>query len=171
MHRAPLEPPAPGASPAMAAGAAGDLFTEANEEELALLMFSIERGDAPAASQMARHILRVIAASARLRAGADSTDAGLPVVSAAARPGPAAKRTARGPTTSLSPRELQVLGLVARGWSNRKIAEALSRSASTIDTQVKSVYRKLAVRSRVQAVREATQRGLLSWDERAGGAH
>lgn len=147
---------------ALAAGAAGYLFTEANEAELALLMFSIERGDAPGASRMARHILGVIAASAR-----SPTPQAVAVRTARA----SHMQAADSPGVRLSPRELQVLRLVSRGWSNRKIAEALIRSASTIDTQVKSIYRKLGVKSRVQAVHEATQLGLLSWDERTDGAH
>jgi DNA-binding NarL/FixJ family response regulator len=136
------------ADPAVAAGAEGHLFfTEANEEELALRMFSLERGDAPGASRMARHILGVIAASAK--------------------PRPLALAVPKG---RLSPRELQVLRLISQGWSNRKIAGALHRSASTIDTQIKSIYRKLAVNSRTQAVREATRQGLLSWDAGTGSA-
>lgn len=129
------------ADPAVAAGAVGHLFTEANEEELALRMFSLERGDAPGTSRMARHILGVIAASAK--------------------PRPLALVVPKG---SLSPRELQVLRLISQGWSNRKIAGALHRSANTIDTQIKSIYRKLGVNSRTQAVREATRQGHLSWD-------
>jgi len=139
---------------AMTAGAMGDLFNEANEEELALLMFSIERGDVPAASRMARHILGVIAASAKSR----------PPAFSAARFDDAAPSEPTMPTGRLSPREQQVLRLVSQGWSNRRIAEALHRSANTIDTQIKSIYRKLAVNSRTQAVRRATQQGLLNWD-------
>ena len=140
-------------SPATTAGAIGDLFTEANEEELALLMFSIERGDAPAASRMARHILAVIAASAKPR----------PQVFNAERFDDAAPSEPTMPKGQLSPRELQVLRLISQGWSNRKIADTLHRSGNTIDTQIKSIYRKLAVNSRTQAVRRATQQGLLNW--------
>jgi DNA-binding NarL/FixJ family response regulator len=131
--------------PAMAPGAVGHLFTEANEEELALLMFSTERGEVRGTSRMARHILGVIAASARPK----------PLVP-------------EKPTERLSPRELQVLQLISLGWSNRKIAETLHRSANTIDTQIKSIYRKLAVNSRTQAVRVATQHGFLNWDASIG---
>lgn len=137
------------ADPAVAAGAEGHLFfTEANEEALALLVFSIERGDTPGVSRMARHILGVIAASAKSRPRALVAE----------------------PKGRLSPRELQVLRLISQGWSNRKIAGALHRSASTIDTQIKSIYRKLAVNSRTQAVREATRQGLLSWGAGTGSA-
>ncbi len=132
---------------ATAPGAVGHLFTEANEEELALLMFSTERGDARGAPRMARHILGVIAASAKPKP---------PVL--------------EKPKERLSPRELQVLRLISLGWSNRKIAETLHRSTNTIDTQIKSIYRKLAVNSRTQAVRVATQHGLLNWDASIGSA-
>lgn len=52
---------------------------------------------------------------------------------------------AKGP---LSPRELKVLRLIARGWSNRQIAEETHRSINTIETRLKSIYRRLAVKSR-----------------------
>lgn len=62
---------------------------------------------------------------------------------------------------SLSEREVQVLKLVAHGYVNREIAKKLAISVTTVGSHVKNLYRKLAVHSRVQAVREAQKRGLL----------
>jgi len=143
------------ADPAIPPGAVGHLFNAANEDELAVLMFSMERGGVPGASRIARRILALIAAAAKSRPAAsevrphakDASPAGLPLS-----------------TAPLSPRELQVLQLVSQGSSNRRIAEALSRSANTIDTQIKSIYRKLDVNSRTQAVHKAMELGLLRWD-------
>ncbi|MDP9896031.1 DNA-binding NarL/FixJ family response regulator [Variovorax boronicumulans] len=142
----------PAAAAAAATGAFGHLFNEASEDELAALMFSMERSHSPGASRIARHMLALIAAAAKSR----------PPSAIATKP-----RTGAAPpaaNVSLSPRELQVLQLVSQGLSNRRIAEALSRSANTIDTQIKSIYRKLDVNSRTRAVRAAMEQGLLSWD-------
>ncbi|QSI32553.1 hypothetical protein GNX71_24425 [Variovorax sp. RKNM96] len=144
------------ADPAAATGAVGHLFNKADEDELAVLMFSMERSDAPGASRIARHMLALIAAAAKSRP--PSVIATKPRTGAAPSAGQA---TSGGP---LSPRELQVLQMVSQGWTNRRIADALSRSANTIDTQIKSIYRKLDVNSRTQAVRKAMEQGLLNWD-------
>ncbi len=122
------------------AGALCELFTQASDVELALLLRSIETGDAPAAARAAQGILGTIASSAL---GLEHAPAAL--------------------ASPLSSRELKVLCMIAGGSTNRQIADATHRSINTIEAQVKSMYRKLGVRSRTQAVREAMQRGLLMW--------
>ncbi|MFC9087785.1 response regulator [Nocardiopsis dassonvillei] len=62
---------------------------------------------------------------------------------------------------SLSDRELQVLGLVADGASNRAAAARLFISEASIKTHLQHVYNKLGVRDRAAAVAEAYRRGLL----------
>jgi DNA-binding NarL/FixJ family response regulator len=62
----------------------------------------------------------------------------------------------------LSPRELEVLGLVARGSNNREIAEALYLSPLTVKTHVSRILMKLRARDRVQLVVIAYQAGLVS---------
>ena len=62
----------------------------------------------------------------------------------------------------LSPRELEVLGLVARGSTNREIAEALFLSPLTVKTHVSRILTKLRARDRVQLVVIAYQAGLIS---------
>jgi LuxR family transcriptional regulator, maltose regulon positive regulatory protein len=61
----------------------------------------------------------------------------------------------------LTERELDVLKLLAGELSTRQIAHSLYVAPSTVRTQVKSVYRKLGVSSRREAVEEARARGLL----------
>ena len=62
---------------------------------------------------------------------------------------------------ALSPRECEVLQLVADGCSYAEIATRLYISRNTVGTHIKHIYDKLAVNSRGRAVREAELRGLL----------
>jgi ATP/maltotriose-dependent transcriptional regulator MalT len=65
------------------------------------------------------------------------------------------------PATSLTERELIVLRLLATRLSTPEMSQELHVSVNTVRTQVRAVYRKLAVSSRTQAVTQARQLGLL----------
>jgi len=66
-----------------------------------------------------------------------------------------------GSAPALSERETDVLRLVAQGYVNKEIAQRLGIGVATVSSHVKNLYRKLAVRTRVQVVRAAQARGLL----------
>lgn len=70
---------------------------------------------------------------------------------------------AMAPTSdeTLSPRETEVLNLLARGFSYAEIAALLNLSAQTVGTYIKRIYRKLEVNSRSEAVFEASSRGIM----------
>ncbi len=65
------------------------------------------------------------------------------------------------PTEELSPKELEVLRLMAGGYSNREISQAINKSEGTVKNQVSSILEKLCVRDRTQAVLRAINLGLL----------
>lgn len=68
----------------------------------------------------------------------------------------------RAPTSDvLSQRELEVLGLIARGSTNREAAAKLFISEATVKTHLLHVYAKLGVKDRAAAVAVAFERGLL----------
>ena len=62
----------------------------------------------------------------------------------------------------LSQRELQILRMVGLGKPNKQIARDLSVEVTTVKGHVKSVFEKLGVRNRTEAVAEATRRGMVS---------
>jgi DNA-binding NarL/FixJ family response regulator len=64
----------------------------------------------------------------------------------------------------LTPRELEVLGLMAQGLSNKEIAGAIGRTDETVKIHLKSIYAKLSVATRTEAVRVAVGRGLVHLD-------
>jgi DNA-binding NarL/FixJ family response regulator len=61
----------------------------------------------------------------------------------------------------LTPRELEVLYLVARGLQNKQVAAAISRSDETVKLHLKNIFAKLGVGDRTQAVTAALSRGLI----------
>jgi HD-GYP domain-containing protein (c-di-GMP phosphodiesterase class II) len=64
----------------------------------------------------------------------------------------------------LTAREIEVLGLLARGRTNRQIAEALVVSLKTVDAHVQHLYAKAGVTTRAGATLFATQHGLVRFD-------
>jgi DNA-binding NarL/FixJ family response regulator len=62
---------------------------------------------------------------------------------------------------SVSEREIDVLKLMAKGKSNKEIGSALFISGGTVKSHVKSIFAKLKVNSRAQAVANAAHRGLI----------
>ncbi len=126
---------------ALRAGATGYVLKERDDIEVSLSIRSVLRGGAPIDPFIARRILDMLPRHA------------LAAPSAVAEPAPLEE--------ALSPREVQILQLVADGLSNREIAEQLFLSRHTVEGHIKRIYQKLAVSSRTRAVHEARVRGLL----------
>jgi DNA-binding NarL/FixJ family response regulator len=80
-----------------------------------------------------------------------------------------ARETARA-LAQLTPREREVLALLAEGLSTRQIATRLKLSARTVESHIGRVYEKLNVRTRVQALYRAAGLGLVDLFTRPGGS-
>jgi DNA-binding NarL/FixJ family response regulator len=124
------------------AGALGYIHKDSGPADIAGVIREMKRGGSPISPMIARRVLT------KYRGQHE------PVREVA---GLAAPATA----PSLSPRESEVLELIARGFSYADIARLKQVSIHTVQTHIKHLYAKLAVSSRGEAVYEATQMGLL----------
>jgi DNA-binding NarL/FixJ family response regulator len=118
------------------AGASGFLLKRTKPEELIDAIHTVAEGDALLSPSVTRRVVDRMAVQ--------------PVPVSAGRR-----------LDQLTPRELEVLELVAQGLSNREIAEAFFIEESTVKTHVKRVLMKLQLRDRVQAVILAYETGLV----------
>ena len=71
----------------------------------------------------------------------------------------------------LTPREIEVLSLIAQGYSSKDASDLLFVSKRTVDGHLASVYGKLGVNNRVKAFRTATRLGLIPYEPTAGGPY
>ena len=120
----------------LAAGASGFLLKDAGPEQLTEAIRVVAAGDALLAPSVTRRLIDDVVGAGR-------------------------RRLARPPELDeLTPRELEVLRLVAAGLSNAEIAERLVVEETTVKTHVSRVLAKLGLRDRVQAVILAYEVGL-----------
>ena len=108
-----------------------------------------------------REALDADRAAAELRAGPFDRDAVEAVLAAA---GHRVARRREGPA-GLTPREVEVLRLLARGLSNKEIAQRLSISPKTVGNHAEHIYAKIDAQSRAAAAFFAMQQGLLPEEE------
>ena len=123
---------------ALRAGASGFLLKDAPAEELSAAIRVVAAGESLLAPGVTRRVI-----DAFLRRPAEPT------------------RTADRRLALLTPRELEVLGLLARGLANVDIAQRLFVSEGTTKTHVSNVLAKLGLRDRVQAVIFAYENGVV----------
>jgi RNA polymerase sigma factor (sigma-70 family) len=121
---------------ALRAGASGFLLKRTRPEDLIGAIHTVAAGDSLLSPSVTRKVIDRMAE----------------------QPAPDASSGER--LTELTPREREVLELVARGLSNGEIAKAFVIEESTVKTHVKRILRKLRVRDRVQAVIFAYESGL-----------
>ena len=123
--------------PAIKAGALGYHLKDSSPEELVQAIHQVHRGESSLHPIIARKVLQELS-----------------------RP------SERPPTQDpLTPREVEVLQLVAQGRSNQEIADLLVISETTVRTHVSNILNKLHLASRTQAALYALREGLASLDD------
>ena len=110
---------------ALTAGAAGYLLKQVSREELLAAVRQVHGGGAPMSSYIARKVVQWFQTQR-------------------AQPQPGIE--------NLSPRENEILRLLARGYAYKEIADELGVGLGTINTHIRRIYRKLQVSSRSEAV-------------------
>lgn len=157
---------------AVRAGASGFLLKDTPPEQLLEAIRTVHRGDAVIAPSATRRLLEhmipvldspagVPAAPVPESAPVAPPAAGSELPKATFIPAePAQDYPHRELIEQLSPREFEVLGLIARGLSNAEITRELVLSEATVKTHVSHVLAKLGARDRVQAVIMAYEAGI-----------
>ncbi|MFF4181974.1 response regulator [Streptomyces sp. NPDC001691] len=123
---------------ALRAGACGFLPKDSSPEELSAAIRTVHAGEAVVAPRLLTRLISTYVTAPR-----------------EARPAP------RG-LGELTPREVEVWRLMATGLDNSEIARALDISVSTVKNYITSIFDKLAVRDRAQAVIAAYESGLVT---------
>jgi DNA-binding NarL/FixJ family response regulator len=109
---------------ALKAGANGYLVKQTSPADLLAAIKEVHAGGAPMSSNIARKVIQSFHES----------------------------EPSSSPTEDLSPREREILNLLAKGYMNKEIAERLHIAVETVCTHVRSIYAKLHVRSRSEAI-------------------
>jgi DNA-binding NarL/FixJ family response regulator len=123
---------------ALSAGASGFLLKDVSPEHLIAAVRMVRCGDALLAPSITRRLVERYAGQQPSLAEVNAD------------------------LSALTPRELEVLGLIARGLSNAEMAAELTLSEATVKTHVARILTKLQLRDRVQAVVLAYETGLVS---------
>jgi DNA-binding NarL/FixJ family response regulator len=109
---------------ALKAGASGYMLKRTPREELLASIKQVHEGGSPMTGYIARKVVQSFKES----------------------------KPEKSETDGLSPREMEVLRLLARGCSYKEIADSLSIGMGTVNTHIHRIYHKLHVQSRAQAV-------------------
>lgn len=123
---------------AIEAGATGYLLKDETPELIIDSIVQLVRGGSPISPAIARYIIK----SMHFRSEG--------------------KEVQKQAITSLTPKELEILELIAKGYIAPEIATVLGAAHNTVLSHVKHIYRKLAVHNRTEAIYEAMQQGLIS---------
>jgi DNA-binding NarL/FixJ family response regulator len=135
---------------ALRAGARGYLTKDAGAEEIRAAVEAVARGEAALDPAVQHHVVAALSRPgerAPAASGAGEIEAELP--------------------DGLTPREVEVLGLIAAGLTNTEIAQRLVVSGATVKSHVNHIFAKAGVRDRAQAVVYAYEHGLA--EPGAGG--
>ncbi len=125
---------------ALRAGARGYLTKDAGAEDIRSAIFAVAAGEAILDPAVQRHVVGALASEAQAEPERDEPE--LP--------------------DGLTPREAEILGLIAEGMTNAEIAERLVVSPTTVKSHINHLFAKAGVRDRVQAVTYAYRKGLAT---------
>jgi DNA-binding NarL/FixJ family response regulator len=120
----------------VAAGACGFLLKDISPDDLARAIRTARQGDAPLDPKVARQVLQDYSRMSRETLSRQMHEDGL------------------------SPREIDILRCVARGWSNKQIAADRNISEKTVKTHLRNIFRKLGLSDRTQAAIYVVTKGL-----------
>lgn len=123
---------------ALEAGANGYLLKGASLEELRRDVAHLRTGGAPLSPMVARQLLNKLQAK------------------------PADSKPQAGNGTKLTKREHDILSMIAKGFSYAETSQICGVASATVHSHLKSIYRKLEVHSKTEAVYEARRRSLIS---------
>jgi DNA-binding NarL/FixJ family response regulator len=121
---------------ALEAGADGYLLKDADGEALLQAIDAVQQGNMPLHPGVTHHLIKSMAKRNGGQSGGKLTD-----------------------------REKEVLQLVAKGWSNQKVAQALNLSPGTVKVHMSNILSKMNVASRLEAAMLAIKKGLISADD------
>ncbi len=114
---------------ALKAGASGYLLKRSSPEEILRAIAEVRSGGAPMTGEIARMVVETFQKTT----------------------------TETPPTVDLSPREIEILNLVAKGLTNKEIGPTLNISYDTVRAHLRRIYEKLHVRCRTEAVMKYSQ--------------
>lgn len=127
--------------PAIEAGALGYLLKDVSPDDLVQAVEAAQRGEAQLHPEVAKKLMERVAAKTR-------------------QPEPPPAKASKPTPEELTARELEVLCLIAKGLSNREIAQVLTIAEKTVKTHVSNILSKLHLADRTQAAIYALQEGL-----------
>ena len=132
---------------ALKAGAAGYVLKDAPQDEIIEAVRRVSNGESPMDPELAARLLRRLASEGRRAGGSESLTKAFRL------------------RDSLTPRGLEVLGIMKLGLSNREIAADLVISLGTAKNHVEHIMAKLGVSDRTQAVVKALELGILDFTD------
>jgi DNA-binding NarL/FixJ family response regulator len=125
---------------ALCAGASGYLLKKSNPAQIINAVFDVLEGGAPMTSSIAKKVLQLFPRA----------------------PEPSKEQSKTEPQTgNLTPREVELIRLFAKGYSYKMIAAELSISVETVRTHIKNIYKKMQVHSAIEAANKAREKGIL----------
>jgi DNA-binding NarL/FixJ family response regulator len=130
---------------AITVGATGYLLKDAFPTDIAATVRDLFAGHSPISASIARFIVRRTQGTSQGQSHQQARPSPLPALN----------------TVKLTPREIDILWGIAKGFSYADIADNLGLSRLTVPGHIKSIYRKLEVNTRGEAVYEALQQGLI----------